>query len=94
MNNGNEIRMGTPGHPARSHQQFALSSYSPSPEEMLPDVAPDDGVEFVQPEPHFNPPHVSQGDGGGVVSGSGVVVCATMPILHVPEKPRHRPSLV
>jgi hypothetical protein len=92
MNNGNEIRLSTPGHPARSHQQSAMFSYSPSPEEMKPDVAPDDGVEFVQPEPHFNPPHVSQGDGGGVVSGSGVVVVATMPILHVPVKPEAVPT--
>ncbi len=42
---------------------------------MVPDVAPDDGV---QTEPQFVPPHVRLG---------GIGVVGSMPMLHVAVKP-------
>ena len=48
---------------------------------MVPDVAPDDGM---QPEPQFNPPHVRLG---------GVGVVGSMPMLHLAVKPLLTPTL-
>jgi hypothetical protein len=57
-NDGNEIRISTPGDVARSHQQFALFSQVSGTSEKEPDVAPEDGEQAGKP-PQFFPPHVT-----------------------------------